>query len=168
MRKLARTVRARVAGRIAHPELAVCWQGVEAFPELPPEHVMSGWMKAAIERSTEITVRFVGTEEGRALNHQFRGKDYATNVITFDYAREPVVMADIAICVPVLHEQAQAQNKTFEAHLAHLLIHGVLHAHGYDHLDEQEAEVMESRETALLTALGFPNPYSDRIGMVHD
>lgn len=168
MKQLVRKIRVRVANHLVHPEISIVWQSSDAFSELPPERVMGAWMKAAIERDTAVTVRFVGKEEGRELNKQFRGKDYATNVITFDYAREPVVMADIAICVPVLLEQAKEQGKTFEEHLAHLLIHGVLHAHGYDHLNEEEAEVMEARETAIMMKLGFPNPYSDCVGMVHD
>ena len=102
------------------------------------------------------------------LNRTYRHKDYATNVLTFDYTQEPTVTADIVICVPVLERQAIEQNKEFRAHLAHLLIHAVLHAHGYDHLNEEEAEEMEARETEIMLSLKFPNPYSDRIGMVHD
>ncbi|EJX05387.1 protein belonging to Uncharacterized protein family UPF0054, partial [gut metagenome] len=122
----------------------------------------------AIEKDTEITVRFVEEEEGRELNNTYRHKDYATNVLTFDYTRDPVVTADVVICVPVLERQAKEQNKEFKHHLAHLLIHAVLHAHGYDHLNEDEAEIMEARETEIMQSLKFPNPYSDRIGMVHD
>ena len=129
---------------------------------------MARWMRAALERDGEFTVRFVDEEEGRELNRQYRRKDYATNVLTFDYTREPVVTADIVICPAVLERQAREQGKPFVDHLAHLLVHGVLHAQGYDHLNEEEAEVMESRETEILTGLGFPNPYSDRVGMVHD
>ena len=136
--------------------------------KLPHRETMARWMKAALEIDGEFTVRFVDEEEGRALNSQFRRKDYATNVLTFDYQREPVVMADIVICPAVLERQALEQNKPFRDHLAHLLVHGVLHAQGYDHLNDEEAEEMEARETEILTGLGFPNPYSDRIGMVHD
>ena len=135
---------------------------------LPARSTMIRWMREASERGAEITVRFVDEEEGRMLNSTYRHRDYATNVLTFDYAREPVVMADIALCIPVLEREAREQNKTLREHLAHLLIHGVLHAHGYDHLNEEEAEVMEARETEIMQKLGFPNPYSDRIGMVHD
>ena len=125
-------------------------------------------MKKAIEKDTEITVRFVEEEEGRELNNTYRHKDYATNVLTFDYTQDPIVTADVVICVPVLERQAKEQNKEFKHHLAHLLIHSVLHAHGYDHQNEEEAEVMEARETEIMLSLKFPNPYSDRIGMVHD
>ncbi len=143
-------------------------QQMSKFPQLPAKKTMERWMKVAIERDTAVTVRFVDEEEGRMLNNTYRHKDYATNVLTFDYTKEPEVTADIVICVPVLERQAIEQNKTFKAHLAHLLIHAVLHAHGYDHLNEEEAEVMEARETELMLGLRFPNPYSDRIGMVHD
>lgn len=149
-------------------ELKVSMQNMAAFPELPSRSVMVRWMKRACERDAEITVRFVDLEEGLELNKTYRHKDYATNVLTFDYMQEPTVMADVALCVPVLVREAVEQNKTFRAHLAHLLIHAVLHAHGYDHLNQEEAEVMEARETELMLALNFPNPYSDRVGMVHD
>lgn len=149
-------------------EFYLSTQQMSKFPQLPAKKTMERWMKSAIERDTSVTVRFVDEEEGRMLNNTYRHKDYATNVLTFDYTLEPEVTADIVICVPVLERQAAEQNKTFKAHLAHLLIHAVLHAHGYDHLNEEEAEVMEARETELMLKLKFPNPYSDRIGMVHD
>lgn len=149
-------------------QLTVAMQQRSRFPMLPDRRVMLRWMRAALERDAELTVRFVDLDEGRTLNHQFRGRDYPTNVLTFDYAKEPVVMADIVICVPVLERESAEQGKTFREHLAHLLVHGVLHAHGYDHLEEAEAEKMEALETRILTTLGFPNPYSDQVGMVHD
>lgn len=151
------------------PELTLHLQQAAMFrDQLPDRKVMARWMRAALEHPGEFTVRFVDEEEGRMLNSQYRGKDYATNVLTFDYTREPVVTADIVICPAVLERQAAEQEKPFRDHLAHLLVHGVLHAEGYDHLDDEEAEEMEARETEILTGLGFPNPYSDRIGMVHD
>lgn len=154
-------------GAGAQPELTLHLQQAGLF-KLPGRPRMARWMRAALERDGEFTVRFVDEEEGRELNSQYRRKDYATNVLTFDYTREPVVTADIVICPAVLERQAREQDKPFVDHLAHLLVHGVLHAQGYDHLNEEEAEVMESRETEILTGLGFPNPYSDRVGMVHD
>lgn len=135
---------------------------------LPHRTTMIRWMSKALEKPAEITVRFVDEEEGKLLNETYRQKAYATNVLTWDYSQDPIVCADIAICVPVVVRQAQEQNKTFKEHLAHLLIHGVLHAQGYDHLDEQEAEEMEAKETQLMLSLKMPNPYSDRVGMVHD
>ena len=149
-------------------EFYLSTQQMSKFPQLPAKKTMERWMKRAVERDTEVTVRFVDEEEGRMLNSTYRHKDYATNVLTFDYTQEPTVTADIVICVPVPERQAIEQNKEFRAHLAQLLIHAVLHAHGYDHLNEEEAEEMEARETEIMLSLKFPNPYSDRIGMVHD
>ena len=114
--------------------------------ELPSEETMAKWIEAAIERDTTLNVLFVDAEEGQALNSQYRHKDYATNVLTFDYQHEPEAIADLAICVPVLIRESQEQEKSFEEHLAHLLIHGALHAHGYDHMNDEEAEVMETKE----------------------
>ncbi|KAF1043882.1 rRNA maturation RNase YbeY [Xylophilus sp.] len=118
------------------------------------------WTAAALERPGEITVRVVGEKEGQALNAQYRGRDYATNVLTFDYAQEPVVAADLVLCGPVVEREAIEQGKTLEAHYAHMLIHGTLHAQGWDHeTSEEDADAMEARETALLGALGFADPY---------
>ena len=117
------------------------------------------WVQAALEADAELVLRFVGREESRQLNHQYRGKDRPTNVLTFDYAHEPVVQADIVICLPVLQDEAHAQNKPLRNHLAHLVIHGVLHAHGMDHLTDEEAADMESREIALLHRFRIDDPY---------
>ena len=118
------------------------------------------WMAMALQRPGEITVRIVGEAEGRALNLQYRGKDYATNVLTFDYAREPVVSADLVLCAPVVEREAREQGKPLEAHYAHLLVHGTLHAQGYDHeASERDALEMEALEVLLMGALGFPDPY---------
>lgn len=152
------------------PKLTLHLQQAGLFKMLPSRARMARWMRAALECSGEFTVRFVDEEEGRMLNNQYRHKDYATNVLTFEYPEldDGGVMSDIVICPAVLERQAAEQNKPFVDHLAHLLVHGVLHAQGYDHLNEEEAEEMEGRETEILMGLGFPNPYSDRIGMVHD
>jgi probable rRNA maturation factor len=118
------------------------------------------WVAMALVRPAEIAVRIVGSEEGQSLNRQYRGKDYATNVLTFDYAREPVVSADLVLCAPVVEREAREQGKTLEAHYAHLLVHGTLHAQGYDHeASDREAAEMESLEVLLLGVLGYPNPY---------
>ena len=118
------------------------------------------WISFALARPAEISVRVVGEAEGRALNLQYRHKDYATNVLTFDYAQEPVVMADLVLCGPVVEREAREQGKTLEAHFAHLLVHGALHAQGYDHeTNERDALEMEALEILLLAALGFANPY---------
>ena len=108
-----------------------------------------------------IPVRIVGTEEGRALNRDYRKKDYATNVLTFDYTREPVVTADLVLCAPVVEKEAREQGKTLDAHYAHLLVHGILHAQGWDHeTSARDARAMEARETAILQMLGFADPYT--------
>jgi probable rRNA maturation factor len=118
------------------------------------------WVGVALDGPGEIAVRIVGTEEGQALNRQYRGKDYATNVLTFDYSREPVVSADLVLCAPVVEREAKEQGKTLEAHYAHLLVHGTLHAQGYDHeAGEMEALEMEALEILLMGVLGFPDPY---------
>ena len=118
------------------------------------------WVGFALERAAEIAVRVVGEEEGRELNRQFRHKDYATNVLTFDYSREPMVMADIVLCGPVVQREAVAQGKSLKEHYAHLLVHGVLHAQGYEHeTNERDALQMETLEILLLGALGVRNPY---------
>jgi probable rRNA maturation factor len=114
----------------------------------------------ALERPAEIAVRIVGPEEAQLLNRQYRGKDYATNVLTFDYGHAAVVSADLVLCGTVVEREAQEQGKTLEAHYAHLLVHGTLHAQGFDHEgDEDEASEMEAAEVLLMGALGFPNPY---------
>ena len=117
------------------------------------------WIRAALEAPAEITVRIVDAEEGHALNRGFRTGDHATNVLTFDYQRRPVVVADIVLCAPVVAREAREQHKPLLAHYAHLLVHGTLHAQGYQHEGAADARVMEARETALLQALGFPDPY---------
>lgn len=118
------------------------------------------WMRMALANNAEITVRVVGITEGRKLNNGYRHKDYATNVLTFDYAQEPVVMADLVLCAPVVAREASAQGKTLEEHYAHLLVHGTLHAQGYEHeTDEKDALEMEALEVLLMESMGYGNPY---------
>ncbi len=116
-------------------------------------------LRAALEAPAELTVRVVGAEEGRALNRQYRERDYATNVLTFDYSREPVVCADLVLCAPVVEEEAAAQSLELADHYAHLLVHGALHAQGHDHEQEDEALAMEALETQILASLGVGDPY---------
>lgn len=125
-----------------------------------PRHAVARWIRHALDCDAEITVRIVGAEEGQALNRSYRHKDYATNVLTFDYRAGPVVTADLVLCAPVVAREAREQGKTLQAHYAHLLVHGTLHAQGYDHeTNEADALEMEALEIMLLDALGFPNPY---------
>ena len=126
-----------------------------------PRHKVARWLKAALELDAELAVRLVDAEEGRALNRDFRKKDYATNVLTFDYAQEPVVMADLIICAPVIEQEAIEQGKTLEAHYAHMLVHGALHAQGWDHIKKKDAEAMEALEREIMASLGFGDPYGD-------
>lgn len=125
-----------------------------------PRHKVARWIRHALASDGEITVRIVDAEEGQQLNRDYRHKDYATNVLTFDYTQEPVVTADLVLCAPVVEREAREQNKTLEEHYAHLLVHGALHAQGWDHeTSEQDAEEMEAYETKILTGLGFADPY---------
>lgn len=137
-----------------------------------PRHRVARWLRAALEAPAQLTVRIVGEDEGRALNHDFRAKDYATNVLTFAYAEGedlpglPAAAADVplagdlVLCVPVVVREAAAQGKTLEAHFAHLVVHGMLHLQGYDHENETEAAEMEALETAILRELGYADPYA--------
>jgi probable rRNA maturation factor len=126
-----------------------------------PRHAVARWLRHALAHEAEITVRIVGTAEGRQLNRDFRRKDYATNVLTFGYTQQPAVMADLVLCAPVVARQAREQRKPLRAHYAHLLVHGALHAQGWDHeTSAARAHQMEARETQILQALGFADPYA--------
>ena len=126
-----------------------------------PRHSVARWIRHALESDAEITVRIVDAEEGQALNRDYRQKDYATNVLTFDYTRAPLVTADLVLCAPVVAKEAKENKKTLAAHYAHLLVHGTLHAQGYDHeTSALDADAMEAREIAVLAGLGIKNPYS--------
>ena len=132
---------------------------------LPLRQKIQSWARAALNvdgmRGGQVTVRFVDAEEGQALNREFRNKDYATNVLSFPYESEPVVCGDLVICAPVVEREASEQGKSLEAHIAHLIVHGVLHLQGYDHERKTDAHRMEDKERALLAALGFADPYGD-------
>lgn len=135
---------------------------------LPKRHSIRRWAQAALRHDVEVTVRLVGEAEGRELNREFRGKDYATNVLTFVYgdtlpgvadAGAPLA-GDLVLCVPVVVREAAEQGKPLEAHFAHLVVHGMLHLQGYDHENEADAQVMETLETDILRALGYADPYA--------
>ena len=124
-----------------------------------PRHRVARWVRAALARPGQITVRIVGAEEGLALNHAYRGQDHATNVLTFDYAHAPVVVADLVLCAPVVEAEARALGLALQAHYAHLLVHGTLHAQGHDHVDDADAAAMQAQETRILEGLGVADPY---------
>ncbi|CAM2140953.1 endoribonuclease YbeY [Pararobbsia alpina] len=150
------------------PQLTLSLQfAAKAFAEhkaLLSRATVVRWVKATLFADAELTLRFVDADEGRALNRSYRGKDYATNVLTFAYAEseDDPVTGDIILCCPVVEREAQEQGKPLEAHYAHLIVHGVLHAQGYDHEDEDEAAEMEGIETEVLAGLGFPDPYREQ------
>jgi len=117
------------------------------------------WARAALVGGGEVTIRLVDADEGRALNAEYRGKDYATNVLSFPYDTEPVVLGDLVICPEVVAREAAEQNKPLAAHYAHLTVHGMLHLQGWDHENDEEAQSMEDEEREILAGLGFPDPY---------
>ena len=142
------------------PKLSLTVQYASNAPDLPTQAEFRKWARSALNVYAEITLRLVDEAEGHSLNHDYRGKDYATNVLTFALAEEPHLMGDIVLCVPVVLREAGEQNKTPDAHFAHLTVHGILHLRGYDHENEAQAELMETLETKIITKLGYPAPYS--------
>ena len=141
------------------PKIQLSVQIASELANLPTKAQFKKWAKAALCVDTEVTIRIVDEAEGKALNSTYRGKDYATNVLTFPLTETPHLMGDIVVCAPVVVAEAAAQNKSLEAHFAHLTVHGVLHLQGYDHEIEAQAELMESLEITILQKLGYANPY---------
>ena len=129
---------------------------------IPKRATLARVASAAIERDADVTLRFVDGREGRALNRRYRGRDHATNVLTFVYDDGLSLSGDIVLCAPVIAKEARAQRKTLRAHYAHLVIHGMLHLQGYDHERDDEATRMEAREIRLLRELGYDDPYAER------
>jgi len=131
---------------------------------LPSREDFRAWARAALnidgKKGGQVTIRLVESAEGQELNREYRGKDYATNVLSFPYETEPLVIGDLAICHPVVVREAAEQGKPLAAHYAHLVVHGMLHLQGYDHEEEPEAECMEARERDILADLGYPDPYA--------
>lgn len=126
---------------------------------LPSKQLFAKWAEAALQKPAEITIRLIDQQEGEALNRQFRGKQTATNILTFVYENDKFIRGDIALCVPVILAESVQQQKDLKAHFAHLTVHGLLHLQGYDHMDDIEAVNMEALEIDILTRLGFANPY---------
>ena len=141
------------------PQIKLTLQIASELANIPSKAQFKKWAKAALRMDTELTIRIVDEDEGRALNSQFRGKDYATNVLTFPLTEDPHLMGDIVLCAPIVAAEAVAQHKSLEAHFAHLTVHGVLHLHGYDHQIDEQAGLMESIEVQIFTKLGYANPY---------
>jgi len=141
----------------AGPRLAI--QRASRAAHIPSDSKLRRWARAALARPAEVTLRLVAETEGRGLNREFRGRDYATNVLTFVYAAQPLA-GDIVICAPVVAREARAQGKPVEAHYAHLVVHGMLHLQGYDHEGGRDAARMEGRERRILASLGFGDPYA--------
>ena len=147
------------AGRRGAPALTLSVQYATSARELPTHAQVRRWVKAAQDGDATVTVRFVTAIEGRALNAEYRGRDYATNVLTFVYDDAAPRAGDIVLCAPVVRKEADAQGKTLAAHYAHLVVHGMLHLQGHDHERAADAAVMEARETEILARLGLPDPY---------
>ena len=125
-----------------------------------PRHKVARWIRHALQSDAEITVRVVDAQEGRALNRDYRQKDYATNVLTFAYTQQPLC-ADLVLCAPVIAAEAKKNRKSLQAHYAHLIVHGALHAQGWDHeTGSADAQAMVAREAEILARLGFRNPYA--------
>ena len=150
------------------PELALSLQfarfaDVALHRAALPRHRVLRWVRHALlgdVQAAEITVRIVATPEGQALNRDYRQRDYATNVLTFDYTPPPFVCADLVLCADVVAREAVELGKPLAEHYAHLLVHGTLHAQGLDHeTSDADAQAMEAQEIRILAALGIGNPY---------
>lgn len=142
------------------PELQLSIQYPGGKTGAPTRAQVRRWVRAACEQAAEVTVRFVAEDEGRELNLAYRGKDYATNVLSFPYQEADPLQGDLVICLPMVATEAATQNKSLEAHHAHLIVHGMLHLQGYDHeASAADAEIMERQEREILAKLGYPDPY---------
>jgi probable rRNA maturation factor len=128
---------------------------------IPNDRAFKAWIAAALPKDAELTLRIVNAAEGRNLNSAFRGKDYATNVLTFIYhePRARVLMGDLVLCAPVVAREAREQGKALADHYAHLTVHGVLHLSGFDHENDRDARAMEAREIKILRGFNIADPY---------
>ena len=156
-------------------KLEVELQNPYKYSNLPNQQKIQNWAESALQQSsqtvdTSVTLRFVDKAEGLALNQSYRNKAYATNILSFTFDQPilpkgvtldlPLHLGDLVICLPVIENEAQTQQKSLEQHCAHLIVHGMLHLQGYDHIEEQQAQQMEALETELLQKLGYPDPYT--------
>jgi probable rRNA maturation factor len=143
------------------PTLSLSVQYASAAANIPTRPQFRRWMKLALRTDAQVTLRIVDEAEGRELNKTYRGKDYATNVLTFVYDDMPVPLSgDFVLCAPVVAREAREQRKDLKAHYAHLVIHATLHLQGYDHENARDADEMEKLETALMAKLRYPDPYA--------
>ena len=158
--KIAKRAKAATPSRARRPRLRLAAQYATRARNVPAEKDFERWVRAALRADAEVTVRIVGESEGRELNRTYRGKDYATNVLTFVMNGAAPYEGDLALCAPVVAKEAKAQRKDLIAHYAHLTVHGILHLQGYDHEDARAAEEMEALEKRILKRLGYSDPYS--------
>lgn len=140
-------------------QLSLAVQYASSAQNLPTRAQFRHWVKIAMQRDVNVTLRIVDEAEGHELNKSYRGKDYATNVLTFVYEDNKPLAGDVVICAPVVQSEAIAQHKNILAHYAHLTLHSILHLQGYDHERIADASEMETLETALMLKLHFPDPY---------
>ncbi|OZA26966.1 MAG: rRNA maturation RNase YbeY [Hydrogenophilales bacterium 17-61-9] len=147
--------------RVASPEFSLAVQFASEADDLPTRAQVRRWVAAALAHPAEITVRIVDAGEAQALNADYRNKDYAPNVLTFEYGEiSPGTLGgDVVICAPVVEREAREQGKPLQNHYAHMTVHGILHLQGYDHIEPHDADIMESREAAILKRFRIPNPY---------
>ena len=149
----------RTAKKSSSFRLSLAVQYASGAQHMPTRAQLRRWIKAALQCNVNITLRIVDEPEGRALNKKFRGRDYATNVLTFTYDDVEPLSGDVVICAPVVEKEAREQRKELLAHYAHLAIHAILHLQGYEHGRAADAAAMESRETAIMLKLGYADPY---------
>jgi probable rRNA maturation factor len=149
-----------MAARPPSRRLNLSVQYASGETDMPTRSLLRRFARASLVGGGSVTLRLVDAEEGRQLNRDFRGRDYATNVLSFSYAPPPLLAGDLVLCVPVVRQEAAQQAKTLEAHFAHLVVHGMLHLQGFDHENENDAEKMESAEQKILAGLGYPDPYA--------
>lgn len=148
--------------RAGKPVLSLAVQYALPDDDLPPRARLRKWAMAALRADADVTLRLVDGAEGRCLNRDYRGRDHATNVLTFVYRDTPPLSGDIVLCVPVVADEARRQHKDPVAHYAHLVVHGMLHLQGYDHGNDADAGVMEALETEIVMRLGYPDPYKNQ------
>lgn len=143
---------------LAH-KLSLSIQFAVEAKDHPTRTQLRRWARAALRTNCTVTLRIVDEAEGTQLNHHYRQKNYATNVLTFVYEPQPNVSGDIALCAPVIEREALDQDVSRDAHWAHLVVHGMLHLQGYDHERRADAKIMERLETEIVTQLGYADPY---------